>query len=108
MSVFKRNHWGMGLENGSILRPEKAENKDAPVLARRLGEDALRAEGLLGRLQRQIAPNQHPLSSTEPSQTIYRDEQRHTIVLDVVRGAAAVGGKGRKNKVGDAKRSVQF
>ena len=48
------------------------------------------------------------LSSMEFSESIFRGNQRRTIVLDVVRGAAAVGGKGRKNKVGDGKRPVQF
>ena len=57
MSVFKRNHWGMGLlidriavVNNMSFQGPLSGKLNVPVLAGSLSKDTLRAERFLGRL----------------------------------------------------------
>ncbi len=111
VSDLRRNHWGMGLIHASQIPCSSVVQLCrcySPVLAGSLGEDALRAEGFLGRLNVQFRRNQHASlvhDIWEDASTGGRDIPLLSVSFA---GGSAVGGKGRKNKVSDGKGSVQF
>ena len=102
VSDFRRNHWGMGLiahisillvllsSQGSLLTGSGARPWRGCASCGRSSGKATHAKSS----QSAFRPHIRPYGGRN------RETQRHTIVLDVVRGAAAVGGKGRKIKVG--------
>ena len=111
MSDLRRNHWGIGLTDAS-------QNRSSDVL--QLCRGLLTGSGgkpwrecawcgrSFGKATHAIERNEHDIfvhSVEKATSTEGRDIPSLSVSFA---GAAAVGGKGRKNKVSDGKGSVQF